>query len=72
VSELAAYYSESPPRGEVVLIVGGAVVQAPSVDALQVEAERLRGDGLSARDVQNALVAAGAPRNLAYKLAHGA
>jgi 16S rRNA (cytidine1402-2'-O)-methyltransferase len=71
VEQLAAYYNDSPPRGEVVIIVGGATVEALSEDMLEAEAERLRSGGASARDVQTALVAAGAPRNLAYRLAHG-
>jgi 16S rRNA (cytidine1402-2'-O)-methyltransferase len=71
VEELATYYNDSPPRGEVVIIVGGAMVEALSEEMLEAEAERLRSAGASARDVQVALVAAGAPRNLAYRLAHG-
>ena len=71
VEQLATYYNDSPPRGEVVMIIGGATVEALSEDVLETEARRLLGAGASARDVQTALVAAGAPRNLAYKLAHG-
>ena len=72
VRELAAYYGERAPRGEVVLVVEGAgdVEQAPGDEALRMRAEALRGTGARPRDVMAALIAAGAPRNVAYQLAH--
>jgi len=70
VGALAAYYQESPPRGEVVIVIAGGIIEAPSEDSLRARARALRGSGLSARDVAAALVReAGAPRNLAYRLA---
>lgn len=70
VSDLAAYYQQTPPRGEVVIVVEGGVEAAPDEDALRARARALRADGMSARDVVKALGAAGAARNLAYRLAH--
>ena len=71
VSELAAYYEEHPPRGEVVLVVGGGAEKTPDEDALASLAETLRAEGLSAREVARRLSEEhGAPRNLAYRLAH--
>ena len=70
VGELATYYGESPPRGEVVLVIEGASTSPPTEDALRSEVARLRADGLSSRDIVAALVQAGAARNVAYRLAH--
>jgi 16S rRNA (cytidine1402-2'-O)-methyltransferase len=70
VAELATYYTESPPRGEVVIVVAGGRDEAPSEDALRERARALRAEGLSARDVARRLGEAGAARNLAYRLAH--
>ena len=72
VRELAAYYGERAPRGEVVLVIEGAgdAGQPPGEDALRTQAEALRRSGARAREVMAAMVAAGAPRNLAYRLAH--
>jgi 16S rRNA (cytidine1402-2'-O)-methyltransferase len=72
VAELAAYYVDAPPRGEVVIVIAGA--EAPetvSEDALRARAAELRAEGRSARDVAAVLTAElGAPRNLAYRMAH--
>jgi 16S rRNA (cytidine1402-2'-O)-methyltransferase len=71
VRELAVSYTETPPRGEVVIVVQGG--DAPSIDedALRARAVALRTGGMSARDVVRVLMEdAGAPRNLAYRLAH--
>ena len=70
VAELATYYGETPPRGEVVIVVGGGTTEAPDEDALRERARALRAGGLSARDVARRLGEAGAARNLAYRLAH--
>jgi 16S rRNA (cytidine1402-2'-O)-methyltransferase len=70
VGELAAYYTDSPPRGEVVIVLEGRPDSAPSEDALRARARDLRANGMSTRDVAAALVRElGAPRNLAYRLA---
>ena len=72
VAELAAYYVDAPPRGEVVIVIAGAAAPAgASEEGLRGRAAELRAEGRSARDVAAALVTElGAPRNLAYRLAH--
>jgi 16S rRNA (cytidine1402-2'-O)-methyltransferase len=71
VAQLAAYYAESPPRGEVVIVIAGRPPIAASEDELRALAAALRAEGRSARDVAAALSAElGAPRNVAYRLAH--
>jgi len=71
VAELAAYYDDAPPRGEVVILIAGAAAPAGASEAqLRARAAELRADGRSARDVAAALVSElGAPRNLAYRIA---
>ena len=72
LSELAAYYVDTPPRGEFVIVIAGAAVrESASEEQLRARATELRAEGRSARDVAAALTAElGAPRNLAYRLAH--
>ncbi len=71
VAELATYHQERPPKGEVVLLVGGAPPVAVDEEALRREAARLRSTGMSARDIVHVLMeTAHAPRNLAYRIAH--
>ena len=75
LESLAAYYSETPPRGEVVIVVAGAPsapAAAADESALQDEARALRARGLSARDVADELRRRGAPRNVAYRIAQSA
>jgi 16S rRNA (cytidine1402-2'-O)-methyltransferase len=71
LAELAAYYHDAPPRGEVVIVIAGAAApQSASDEQLRARAAELRADGSSARDIASALVAElGAPRNLAYRIA---
>ena len=72
VSALAAYYLDAPPRGEVVIIVAGAAAPVgASEEALQARVAELRAEGRTPRDIALALTGElGAPRNLAYRLAH--
>ena len=71
LAELAEVYGEAEPRGEVVLIIGGAEPSRASEDELSEAATQLRAAGKSSRDVMDHLVSAlGAPRNLAYRIAH--
>jgi 16S rRNA (cytidine1402-2'-O)-methyltransferase len=73
VDELAAYYADAPPRGEVVILLGPAEQAPLDETALTDAARRLRADGLSAKDAARRLVDDyGAPRNLAYRLAQDA
>ena len=72
VETLAAYYSDAPPRGEIVIVIAGAAA-APALaeEDLRARVVELRAEGLSSRDVAAALVdELGVARNLAYKLAH--
>ncbi len=71
VAALAGYYEATEPRGEVVIVVGGAAPEVLDEDALRTRAAALRAEGLSARDVTRVLMeTAHAPRNLAYRIAH--
>jgi 16S rRNA (cytidine1402-2'-O)-methyltransferase len=71
VDALAEYYADTPPRGEVVIIVDRAPPPAVSEATLRPLAAQLRAAGRSPRDVATTLRDAhGAPRNLAYRLAH--
>jgi 16S rRNA (cytidine1402-2'-O)-methyltransferase len=72
VAELAAYYVDAPPRGEVVIVIAGAEApEGASEDELRARAVAMRAAGRSAREITAALTGElGAPRNLAYRLAH--
>jgi 16S rRNA (cytidine1402-2'-O)-methyltransferase len=69
VASLSAYYNDTPPRGEVVIIIAGAPFTAPDESALRDDARALFARGLSARDVASELAKRGASRNAAYRLA---
>ena len=70
VSELRAYYQSHPPRGEIVLMLGGRSVERVSDELVRDRLRSLRAEGVSARDAV-ALVCRelGVPRNVAYRLA---
>ena len=71
VHDLARYYEDAPPRGEVVIVLSGAVAASPDEGAARARARVLRDAGASARDVARALVEEhGLARNAAYRLAH--
>ncbi len=71
VGDLAQKFSASPARGEVVILISGAESEAIPEEFLGDEARRLRGEGVSQREIVEWLISRhGAPRNLAYKLAH--
>jgi len=71
LDELAAYYEHTEPRGEIVLVLGGATSVALSESDLAAVAATLRNDGIRPRDiVQRLMDEHGASRNLAYRLAH--
>ena len=75
VEELARYYQDSPPRGEVVIVLAGAedVTAVLDDDTLRARAGELLASGRSARDVARALMAEhGIARNEAYRLAQEA
>ncbi len=71
VDELAEYYGESAPKGEVVIVLGGVASAPLDEGALREQAQRLRAGGASTRDIVRLLVEDHhAPRNLAYRIAH--
>ena len=71
LDDLARYYGDAPPKGEVVIVIAGAVEASSSEEQLRERVQALRASGASARDVASSLVdELGAPRNLAYRLAH--
>ncbi len=57
--ELAVYYEESPPRGEVTLLVAGTppVTPAPDEHTVRERAKQLLGEGMSRRDTAIRLAA---------------
>jgi 16S rRNA (cytidine1402-2'-O)-methyltransferase len=71
VEALAEYYEGSTPKGEVVIVLGGAVQAPVDEAALREHVGRLRAGGASTRDIVRLLVEDHhAPRNLAYRIAH--
>jgi 16S rRNA (cytidine1402-2'-O)-methyltransferase len=71
VRELAQYYAEGAPRGEVVVLLEGAEDAEPDEAVLRARVRALKDQGMSARDIARTLTdTAGAPRNVAYRLAH--
>lgn len=69
--EVAAYYEETPPRGEIVIVLAGAAVAVPTEDGLRAVAVALRAEGVKSREIVQRLVDQhGASRNVAYRLAH--
>lgn len=71
IAELASAYSETDPKGEVVLIVAGAEERIVSESDLNDAAKKLLALGKSPRDVMDHLVSTlGASRNAAYRIAH--
>jgi 16S rRNA (cytidine1402-2'-O)-methyltransferase len=71
ILELSRIYKDTDPRGEVVLVIAGAAKPAVTENELTDAAAQLRASGKAPRDVMDHLVSAlGAPRNLAYKIAH--
>ncbi len=57
--ELEVYYEESPPRGEVTLLVAGTppVTPAPDERTVRERAKQLLGEGMSRRDTATRLAA---------------
>jgi 16S rRNA (cytidine1402-2'-O)-methyltransferase len=71
VTELAGLYGRADPKGEVVLVIGGAEARVVSESDVIDAAAKLRAAGKSPRDIMDYLVSAlGASRNAAYKIAH--
>lgn len=72
LEQLAAYYTDTPPRGEIVIVLSAAPpTEAPTDAQLRLEVRALREEGAAPRAVMDALMARyGVARNQAYKLAH--
>jgi 16S rRNA (cytidine1402-2'-O)-methyltransferase len=71
VADLAVRFSETPARGEIVILIGGAEEKPLDENSLREIARELQSAGASSRDIQDRLVHEhGAPRNVAYRLAH--
>jgi 16S rRNA (cytidine1402-2'-O)-methyltransferase len=70
VGELAAYYAENPPRGEVVILLAGVDPKPFNEEELQNRVKALREAGLSARDAAAKVSSeTGVPRNAIYRMA---
>jgi len=73
VADLSRVYKEVDPKGEVVLVIAGAEKSVVTEDELNDAANVLRASGKPPRDVMDHLISSlGAPRNLAYRIAHQA
>jgi 16S rRNA (cytidine1402-2'-O)-methyltransferase len=73
VSQLRAYYEGVAPRGELVLVIGGAEVAPPSDETVRHRVRELRAAGNSSRDIAAAVSRElGVPKRLAYRLAQEA
>lgn len=72
VSQLRAYYEDTPPRGEIVLVIGAAVEKAVSDELVRERVRALRAAGMSARDASTAVAEElGVSKNVAYRMAQG-
>lgn len=67
LAELSVRFS-SPPKGEIVIVIGPATAGLPDRD-WAAEAEALAARGMATRDLRERLIAAGLDRNSAYRLA---
>jgi len=72
LESLSAYYSDTAPRGEVVIVVAGAPAEVLDETALHDEARALRETGMTVKDVARALTKKGVARNVAYRIAQTA
>jgi len=71
IADLEKIYSDTEPRGEVVLVIAAAVERAVTEEELNSAARELRASGKEPREVMQHLVASlGASRNVAYRIAH--
>ena len=70
VSGLRAYYEGTPPRGELVLLIGGATPVEATDQAVRDRVQALRGEGLSSRDAAAQVARElGVSKRLAYQMA---
>lgn len=73
VSELRAYYEQVEPRGELVLVIGGATPPEPAEDLVRERVRSLREAGMTSRDIA-AMVSRelGVSKRVAYRLSQEA
>ena len=75
LAELADYYSEHEPRGEITVVIAGTGAPAPEEDRTEEATEHaveLLAEGLSRREVARRLTEShGLSRNDAYRLVTG-
>jgi 16S rRNA (cytidine1402-2'-O)-methyltransferase len=71
LDELAAYYENTIPRGEIVIVLAGVTETPPTDDGLRAAAAAWRAEGRRPREIVQLLMDEhGASRNVAYRLAH--
>jgi 16S rRNA (cytidine1402-2'-O)-methyltransferase len=71
LDELTAYYENTPPRGEIVIVLAGVTAHRPTDDDLRAAAVAWRAEGRRPREIVGLLMDEhGASRNVAYRLAH--
>lgn len=72
LSELAEWYEEHPPKGEITLVLAGAATAPdaePDLESIRADAAALLGEGLSRKDVVRQLTeSSGLGRNEVYRL----
>jgi 16S rRNA (cytidine1402-2'-O)-methyltransferase len=70
VEELAAYYADSPPRGEVVILLSRQEPKSFNEEELRDRVKVLREAGVSAKDAAARVSSeTGVPRNTVYRMA---
>jgi 16S rRNA (cytidine1402-2'-O)-methyltransferase len=70
LSELRAYYGDTPPKGEIVLVIDAAPTVAASDELVRERVRALLSGGLSVRDAASAAARElGVSRRVAYRLA---
>jgi 16S rRNA (cytidine1402-2'-O)-methyltransferase len=73
VADLAAYYQQETPRGEFVIVLGGAAPVVADEATIRERVRALRDEGHSARDTATIVARElGVSKNVAYRMAHEA
>jgi 16S rRNA (cytidine1402-2'-O)-methyltransferase len=69
LSELRAYYNDNPPRGEIVIVLGGAAARVVEESEIRERVRALRSQGMSAKDTAAAVAKElGVSRRVAYQM----
>ena len=70
VGELRTYYEDNPPRGEIVVVLSGAIVRTPDESVVRARVRALRASGLSSRDAATTVASElGVSKRVAYRMA---